>query len=184
MKLRSVHKRGLARGRSTAEGFTIFFAVLVSSLALAVGLVIYDVTVRQLALATSSLQSQYAIYAADTGAECALYWDTKGLLDTGTYAFATSSASSPKASGVLCNGVDIAAYMADPTNKAYNSDTWTPTTAINTFYVTSTAGPWCAGVQVSKFILNGGVHTTVQAHGYNTCVPGPSQVERVLQVDY
>lgn len=172
MKLFPTHKRG----------FTIFFAVLVSSLALAIGLVIYDVTVRQLALATSSLQSQYAIYAADTGAECALYWDTKGLLDTNTYAFATSSVSSPKTSGVVCNGVDIAVYMADSANAAFN--TKTPTSAINTFYVTSTTGPWCAGVQVSKFTVDSGQRTTIQAHGFNTCVAGPGQVERVLQVDY
>src|SRR3989339_699999 len=59
------------------RGFTIFFATLVASLALAIGLGIYDVVVRQLSLSTTVSQSQYAIYAADSGAECALYWDSK-----------------------------------------------------------------------------------------------------------
>lgn len=59
------------------KGFTIFFATLVASLALAIGLGIYDVVVRQLSLSTTVSQSQYAIYAADSGAECALYWDAK-----------------------------------------------------------------------------------------------------------
>lgn len=58
-------------------GFTIFFATLVASLALAIGLAIYDVVVRQLNLSTTVSQSQYAIFAADSGAECALYWDSK-----------------------------------------------------------------------------------------------------------
>ena len=54
------------------KGFTLFFALLVSSLALAIGVSIYDITVRELNLSEAATQSQYAVYAADTGAECAL----------------------------------------------------------------------------------------------------------------
>ena len=59
------------------KGFTIFFAMLVGALALSIGLAIYDLTVRELDLSATATQSQYAIYAADSGAECALYWDNK-----------------------------------------------------------------------------------------------------------
>lgn len=58
------------------RGFTIFFAVLVGSLALAIGLSIYELLVRELELSQVATQSQFAIYASDAGAECALYWDT------------------------------------------------------------------------------------------------------------
>jgi|GEM_PF-394079 len=61
----------------TKRGFTIFFAVLVGSLALAIGLSIYELLIRELELAQVATQSQFAIYAADAGAECALYWDNK-----------------------------------------------------------------------------------------------------------
>ncbi|HVY72678.1 MAG TPA: hypothetical protein VG984_01315 [Candidatus Paceibacterota bacterium] len=63
--------------RTPPKGFTIFFATLVASLALAIGLAIYDITVRQLSLSTTVVQSHYAIFAADSGVECALYWDAK-----------------------------------------------------------------------------------------------------------
>lgn len=63
--------------KNKKRGFTIFFAALVGSLALAIGLAVYDLTARQLDLATTVSQSYYAIYAADAGIECALYWDSK-----------------------------------------------------------------------------------------------------------
>ena len=67
--------------------------MLVGSLALAVGLAIYDLTIRELDLSAVATQSQYAVYAADTGAECALYWDTKCPLGSCVVnsTFATSS---------------------------------------------------------------------------------------------
>ena len=54
------------------RGYTVFFAALVASLALAVGLAVYDLTVREVDLSLTATQSQYAVYAADGGAECAL----------------------------------------------------------------------------------------------------------------
>src|SRR3989344_1250029 len=90
------------------EGFTIFFAMLVAALALAVGLAIFDLTVRELELSSTATQSQYAIYAADTGADCALYWDLQ-YTDSDNSAFGTSTASSWPSGGsnILCNGQDI-----------------------------------------------------------------------------
>src|ERR1700687_4944182 len=105
------------------KGFTLFFAVLVASLALAIGLSIYDITVRELDLSSTVTQSEYAIYAADTGAECALYWDfhyTSGGANFGTNsAFATSSTDSlggtgVPSSGISCNGQDVAAVGTPP----------------------------------------------------------------------
>src|SRR3990167_2937388 len=94
------------------KGFTIFFAMLVGSLALAVGVAIYDLTARELDLSQTATQSQYAIYAADTGAECALYWDFKcttlgPCASAANSAFSTSSQSVTPLSGVVCNGQDV-----------------------------------------------------------------------------
>jgi hypothetical protein len=103
-------------GNNTNKGFTIFFAVLVASLALAVGVAIYNVVVREIALSQIATQSQYAIFAADTAAECALYWDQK-YTNAGTNnhggsrsIFSTSSADTLQVatgSGIICNSLDI-----------------------------------------------------------------------------
>jgi hypothetical protein len=58
-------------------GFALLFSVLVSSLLLTIGLSIFSIALKELALSTASRQSIYAFYAADSGRECALYWDTK-----------------------------------------------------------------------------------------------------------
>ena len=162
------------------SGFTIFFAVLVASLALSVGVVIYDLLNRSLALSQVATQSQYAIYAADTGAECALYWDIKcslGACFAGS-AFATSSQTTIPGSGVTCNGIDIAAvpWAVDAVANA----------ATTTFTVTFAPQPYCVLVTVAK---NGTPSVTrIVAHGYNTaCPPAPpptTRLERSLEVDY
>lgn len=181
------------------RGFTIFFAVLVASLSLSVGLVIYDLLVRQLTLSQVVTQSQYAIYAADTGAECALYWDLKftdiAPSDADGSAFATSShwVSGGTADGmdtVECNGQDIA--LTNPiisnTPKAYAAinDGWdieiaAPTTTTTFWISMGTAAAPCAKVEVSK--QGNPSQTTIVSHGYNTC-GGGLRLERSLQINY
>ncbi len=171
--------KGLPAGR---RGFTIFFAMLVGSLALAVGVAIYDLTVRELDLSQTATQSQYAIYAADTGAECALYWDFKcpgSLCSAGAAgsAFATSSQSIGPLTptGITCNSVDITAALSNPAAS--------PSAATTTFTVTFLPQPYCVTVQVEK--SGAPTLTTITSKGYNTCASaGVTRLERVLQVKY
>ena len=65
--------------------------MLAGGLALSIGIAIYDLTIRELDLSATATQSQYAIYAADTGVECALYWDIQN--PTGSSAFKLSTGS-------------------------------------------------------------------------------------------
>lgn len=177
------------------KGFTIFFAVLVSSLALAIGLAIYDLLIRELELSKTATESQYAIYAADTGAECALYWDSKAPpLNGFPSVFATSSGNgnaSPPSSGVWCNDQDIAAT-------AVVADTWPDTdlsdgsSAVSVFEVSLIAGDStspCAIVTVEKTAANPGdpSSTKITSRGRNTscgAVTGGLQLERALEVNY
>lgn len=173
------------------KGFTLFYALLVSTLALSIGTAIFDLTVRQIGLSGAVTQSQYAVYAADSGAECALYWDSR-YVNAATSnnggsnsAFATSSADTTYAtSGIVCNGIDVApaAIAATPTTWPLSSNSNAATT---TFIITGTTyknvTP-CAVVYVAK-VGNPSV-TSITSHGYNTCTAGPLQLERVLQVSY
>jgi Tfp pilus assembly protein PilX len=59
------------------RGFTLFYAVLVSSLLLAIGVAIFNITFKELILSSGARESVNAFYAADTGLECALYWDLR-----------------------------------------------------------------------------------------------------------
>jgi len=62
---------------SNKRGFTILLAALVASLVLALGISVFSIAQKQLILSSTGRNSQYAFYAADTAAECALYWDAR-----------------------------------------------------------------------------------------------------------
>lgn len=169
------------------RGYTIFFATLVSSLALAIGVAIYDLTVRTLSLSGVTAQSQYAIYAADTGAECALYWDSKY---TGAgIVFATSSESTDASDAAYCSGVDIRTAAAPTSFTVVSGATYATTTFTMQFpsqiYNSASVVP-CAKVEVGKMTVGGRVYTTVLSHGYNnSCgASGTNRVERILKVYY
>ena len=172
--------------------------MLVAALALSIGFAIYDLTSREIDLSDTATQSQYAIYAADTGAECVLYWDGKYTppINGASSAFGTSSASTWASSGVTCAGQDISLYGTPPA--AYvtppnSSNGWTAwntsassTGAITTFTLSlgSTATSSCAIVQVEKYTSGGALYTSVTSSGYNTCASTGLRVQRTLQVNY
>ena len=170
------------------RGFTIFFAVLVGSLALAVGLAIYDLLVRELALSQTATESQYAIYAADTGAECALYWDLN-YGDTDGSAFATSSLDNPVVSSLSCNNQDVVTSPIVGIPWTTEVPPRTPTSATTVFWVSlgSAQSDSCAMVTVEKTIVTQGdpSATKITSRGRNTCDSAdPSRLERALEVRY
>lgn len=58
-------------------GFALLFSVLVSSLLLTIGLSIFSIALKELAISTATRQSVHAFYAADSGREYVKYKDTK-----------------------------------------------------------------------------------------------------------
>lgn len=181
--------------------------MLVASLALSVGLVIYDLFLRGLSLSQIATQSQYAIYAADTGAECALYWDIKyrnnyaGDLDGSAFATSSNMLSAETGGGaaagsVVCNGIDIVSnsynaalyYTGSPCGSTV-TNSWCVLSGANyattTFYISSgaSASAPCAKIEIGKYGYP--AQTTLVSHGYNTCVSANTlRLERTLQVNY
>lgn len=166
------------------RGFTLFISITLASLLLAIGFSLAGFTVKQLIISTSGRESQFAFYAADTGVECAVYWDFKY---GGTSAFATSSDSVTyglvPASGLKCNDKDI--IVDSPAWSIVTS----ATRATTTFAFSFSPQPYCVVVTVGK----SGAQTTVESRGYNMGVlsNGPSctssntrRVERAIRVRY
>jgi hypothetical protein len=159
----------------------MLFAVLTSSVLLAIGLSIFNLTIKEIALSSSGRESQAAFYAADSGIECGLYWDVVGKV------FATSSDGS-FAGGATCAGQPLSLTAEDKSNTAAISTfSFAPTDA------PSPAGGVCARVSVSKSLdtLTGLIKTEVTSRGYNVGVAGSGcsgiddfKVERALRVSY
>lgn len=59
------------------RGFTLLISLVLTSVVLAVGVALLDIAYKQILLASSAKQSQYAFYNADSALECALFYDQK-----------------------------------------------------------------------------------------------------------
>ena len=167
------------------RGFAMLFAVLVSSVLLSIGLSIFNLTVKELSLSSSGRESQFSFYSADSGAECALYWDFKGQ-----DIFATSSSSripSPAAPDCAGTNINIAPYISD----SVSAKTRFAFEILN-FSPSGSPANYCVEVVVSKTFSGSIITTSIDSRGYNTgsasgnvCTSSdPNRVERALQIRY
>lgn len=135
-------------------GFTLLLSVLIASLLLSIGLSIFNIALKELILSSSGRDSQFAFYAADSGTECALYWDIKES------AFSTTS---PRT--ITCNNQNFEVGGGESSS----------------FTMNFPPEPYCATVSVLKqdeatIIESRGYNTCSQQN--------PRRVERGIRVRY
>lgn len=160
--------RGLAH-RSTTEGITLLIAIIITASLLLISTGMVNLALKQAFLTSSSRESQFAFYAADTGIECALYWDVR---NPSYSAFSTSTPST-----IYCN--QDANNNPNPENPIVGGNGGNPPTS---FTVKFLPDPYCAIVTVTKFD-NG--NTRIESKGYNTCdSTNLDRVERAVKVTY
>lgn len=153
--------------RHGKRGFTLLFAVLVANLILAIGIATFALTVKQVTLSSVGRESQFAFFAADSGIECALYWDFT------SQAFSATEAIDQ----IVCNGTTIT--EADDGGAIGGRGYGNPTT----FTFTFPPDPFCAQVSVTKY--DSPRRTVIDSRGYNTCDTGnPRRVERGIRANY
>lgn len=175
--------------KSGQRGYTLLFAVLISALVLGVGVSILNIARKELLLNSSARESQYAFYAADTGYECAVYWDSQG-------AFASSSPfGTIKCGTITSTPTSVASSTVTPSGPSGISGN----AYVYTFSV-PIAGKACAIVKVTKDYqpvasLNNAYAATTEifSRGYNVgwnptsydcSTANTSKVERALLVSY
>lgn len=103
--------------KQSQRGFALLIAVIFMSVMLAFGLALGSLSYKQQVLASSSVQSQYAFYAADAGLECALYAD-QGSSSGSLFAHPGTVEQPPSAPVMTCDGIsaissNIASYDVD-----------------------------------------------------------------------
>lgn len=156
------------------HGFAMLFSVLISSILVIIGLSIFRIVLKELTISTAGRESQQAFYAANSGLECALYWDLK------RNAFATSSSD-----------IEIARAASIPAScggKIVNasgnvSSQGTDTTTEFDFDINS-PGESCATVSVKKWTDGTKLKTEIQSQGKNICAAEGRRVERGLEANY
>ncbi len=156
------------------KAFALLYTALISSLLLSLAMSISVIVMKDIRLSSISRESQKAFYAADSAAECALYWSFR------KDKFATSTAVT---SGVICDDQDI----AGPTHElpGLDSDGVQGVGGTNlTKYRYEIDGKYCAVVFVYK--NNTAPKTVIEARGYNTRCDSQSRIklERAVRLQY
>lgn len=158
------------------RGFTLLFAMLIGSLLLAIGLSIFSLVFRELGLATITRDSSTALFAADAGAECALYWEFQGEKADGSIMFDPEDTSQ----------VDISCSDEAVTITNISQTLATTTWAFNFSVGEVSAGrESCAEVSIEKNRAT--YRTIIQSSGRNeggetgACTPSNRTVERTLE---
>ncbi len=164
----------LKKLNSKKDGFTLLVAIVTTSLLLIVSFVVSNIALKQLVLATVSQESQYSYYNADSGIECATYWDIKDQSVPSPFATSTAGANTITCSGQTFN-------VGGPANNP--SSTFTVTLPGLVPAVFATKG--CVTVTVTKSYSGGRQVTSISSKGYNTCTAGAQRkYERGVQITY
>jgi hypothetical protein len=147
--------------KTSSRGFTLLLAALVSSIVLSLGSSIFVIAKKQLTLSSLGRDSQFAFYAADTGAECALYWDIR------YDAFGTST----PALEPTCDGQVLSATGYDVVRP------YVVEFQINLF--TDESVGYCTEVTIYKNTSN--PYTVIHSDGYSTTCETKDTSARALQ---
>lgn len=173
--------------KNNNKGYTLLFAVLVSSLVLSVGISILTISKKEFLLSTAARESTKAFYAADAVLECMVYHAKNPVNDI--YQLATTTSG-----GVInCMGEDY--------NVSYDEDSGEYTANFDILVrIPGTEGkPPCAIVSIVRSFDEDDLPVTeIESSGYNTGWddaddPGgtdtcslvlPNKVERTLYYQY
>jgi hypothetical protein len=192
------------------RGFALLMTVIVMSTVLLITYALTNISLKELQLTASGRDSQLAFYAADTGMECALFWDTKNPnLNDPDDPF-SKSAFAENASTINCGEVNISSDPASPSS-GWSVPTVPPPNsrmiiggsalpATSTFFFITDPDPNdpdnldrpCAIVRVGKRkgIVAAGedpltTYTSIESRGYNTCnTSNGRRIERALKANY
>lgn len=137
------------------KGFTLLLASLLASLLLAIGLSMFAIAHKEIILSSLGRDSQYAFYAADSGAECALFWDLKGGFSVDT-----------PLTGARCNNQPIGELASDGSgNLEIGGNPFDASgQSISNFYFEQNNR--CINVTVIKF-ETGNITTEINSRGYS-----------------
>jgi len=154
-----------------SRGFTLLLAAIISSIVLSVGLAIYSIAQKEVTLSSLGKYSQFAFYNADSGSECALYWDVRHAF------FSTSTPPSQIACDYNSGNASAITFATQGTSYIFS------------FQYAPNGN--CANVSITKTpdtVHPNVLRTTIHADGYN--VPcsqlstSPIALERSIDLNY
>jgi len=151
------------------RGFTLMLAALVASLLTALGLAMFSIAKKEIVLSSLGRDSQFAFYAADTGAECALHWDFK------YNAFATSTPYVSTSTPATCADQQLQDFPTDWDEGTSDGVSGLGGSSVSSFWFEPEG--YCVHVTVTKQDTH--PRTKVESLGYSTACSDPNNNRRL-----
>ncbi len=159
--------------KNKQKGIALFIAILVSGVVLVIGAGVMEISLKEMKLSSLGRESAKAFYAADTGLECALYWDNVTNIDNRGTVFPKNSSETLMVFN-CAGGVGI---------DSVTSDASSATTKFG-ILLGGVDDP-CVDVIVSKVDNITYVTTTIESRGLNSCdSANPRRSERGVKSTY
>lgn len=175
------------------RGFTIFLAVIISGLLLLVVLSISNLALKETILSGAGRESELAFFAADSGVECALFWDYQNP------GYAQSAFVSPIqpiqcGSGSVSYQIPATGVGFDPGGPFSGFDAGDPNSPnkpvcgvnpmTSTFTVSFDNGT-CTAISVQKCYSGSTLKTQIESRGRSSCdLSNSRRFERAIRVIY
>ena len=145
-----------------SRGFTLLIAVVIASVATAIGFALATLAYKEVILAVAGKQSHIAFYAANSALECGLYWDEQ----QNAFDFTNPLPS------IACAGQSVPITTISHAGGE----------RVMSVELSFEGGVSCGRLEIHK--ASSGA-TTLYALGYNTCdQSAPNRIERGLKASY
>lgn len=181
---------------SQEKGFVILFAILISSVILLISAGILSISQKEVVLSSYSRESQKALFAADGGLECALFYDVNPPVNNdGEKKTLFPVDGTGTDTTIDCSGASVDVYYLD----GESSDDYDHLYVLS-HQNTLSSETGCSFILIEKTALDTendppdpslGVSTRITSVGFNQCESGgtpeyndPSILERRLSASY
>jgi len=164
----------IIKTKENQEGFVALFTVLITSVVLAMAIGIASISLKEIVLSSAASDGSKAFYAADSGIECALYWERTNTLPDGLLTQLRCNGNSPIPTPFLLLGPD-----QDPDYFSLEAYNFSISFGEN--------DELCADIAVKRKITSGFYTTLIESKGSNTACDdrtNPKRVERSIRVTY
>ncbi len=167
------------------KGFTLLYASLIVSLILSVAMSIAHIALTEVLLSSAGKDSQSAFYAADTGLECALYYENNVEATGGARFFPYKDGNDLVGSSANDISSNLECGTVSPTSVLVNLGANDTATTTSKFSIQTSSGI-CFGVVVEKKKRDAfSTDLYIESRGYSSCdVGSPRRVERGLYTTF
>ncbi|MCX6703129.1 MAG: hypothetical protein NTV02_00345 [Candidatus Zambryskibacteria bacterium] len=160
--------------KSFKKGYALFTAIILTGILVLIAYGTANLSIKQLLLTVNSADSHTTFYVADSGIECAMFWDIKNPNNPTISAFDISNSSG----SVTCGGATVTTGSQTVLGQPSRVGGGGAGNRTSVFQVPVNSS--CAIVYVTK---NADNTTMIESRGYSSCA-GVDRLERAIRITY